>query len=442
MEPISRRRFGVLSLSGLGAALGLAACGDSAGSTGSSTAAASNAYKSASLTLGWWGNAVRDAYTAKIAQKYEGEHSDIKVALQPGQWPTYWTKLSTQVAGGTAPDMIQMDQAYIAEYGGRGALYDLSKVGSIDFSTIDKSAVENGTINGKVYGISTGNNAYAVLANKDLFKKAGVPMPDDTTWTWDDYLKIAQKLHDASGGAFVGTGWGGGVTDVQLWARQNGEKMWTNDGKLGVSTKTLTEWMDYSKKLFANGAGPAPDAWVQDIAASTEQSLFGTKKAAMNWNWSNQLTSFTSATGSNVVLLRPPSMAGSASKAEMFYKPSMFWSMSSQTKNAAQTGGLINYFLNSVEAGKLGLTERGVPVNPQVLEAVKPLLTPVDLASLTFVQSIKDELGPTPNVPPKGTSTSASVIQRHLQDVLFGRASSADAAKATVSELQNLIASA
>jgi multiple sugar transport system substrate-binding protein len=45
--------------------------------------------------------------------------------------------------------VIQTDRAYIAEYGGRGALLDLSKQGNIDTSKIDLDALKSGQVSGK-----------------------------------------------------------------------------------------------------------------------------------------------------------------------------------------------------------------------------------------------------------------------------------------------------
>ena len=147
-QQISRRQFGALALTGVGSTFLLAGCGTSATPGGGvSTAAAGDAFKKATLDFEWWTNPVRSAYTAKIIEDYTKAHSKITVNQAPGQWATYWTKLSTQVAGQTEPDIIQMDQAYIAEYGGRGALLDLSKVGSIDFGPL-KPSLAAGTCGG------------------------------------------------------------------------------------------------------------------------------------------------------------------------------------------------------------------------------------------------------------------------------------------------------
>ena len=53
---------------------------------------------------------------------YQAANPNVKIEGQPGEFTSYWDKLATQTAGGTAPDIIQMDMNYISEYGNRGAL--------------------------------------------------------------------------------------------------------------------------------------------------------------------------------------------------------------------------------------------------------------------------------------------------------------------------------
>ncbi|WP_243064402.1 ABC transporter substrate-binding protein [Humibacter sp. RRB41] len=443
-QQLSRRQFGALALTGIGTTFLLAGCGTSATPSAggaSSTAAAGDAFKKATLNFEWWTNPVRSAYTDKIIQAYTQAHSKVTVDQAPGQWATYWTKLSTQVAGQTEPDVIQMDQAYIAEYGGRGALLDMSKVASIDLTPL-KSSLAAGTLDGKLYGIPTGNNAYGIAANKTLFDKAGVDVPDDKTWTWDDYLDICQKLKKGSGGAFTGSSWQSSDQDLQLWLHQHGQQLYTDKGKLGFTTGNLASWFTMVKKFFDAGDGPTPDQFTTDVSAALEQTLFGTNKLALGWMWSNQVTAYQQNNGGDLVLLRPPSIAGAATKNGVYYKPSMYWSIGSQTKYPAQAGGIINYFLNDTSSAKLQLAERGVPVNPKVLAVVKPMLSATDQQGVKYLEDIKSEIKWVPPVPPKGTSTVATVLQRHTQDVIFGRAKPADAATAFKTEVQGLIDSA
>ncbi|GAB3397553.1 extracellular solute-binding protein [Humibacter soli] len=442
-QQLSRRQFGALALTGIGTTFLLAGCGTSATPSGgtSSTAAAGDAFKKATLNFSWWTNPVRSTNTAKMVSDYTGAHSAITVNQQPGQWATYWTKLSTQVAGQTEPDVIQMDQAYIAEYGGRGALLDLATIGSIDTSQV-KSSLADGTLDGKLYGIPIGETAYSICANKTLFEKAGVDVPDDKTWTWNDYLAVSKQLADASKGAFTGTSWFGADQDLQIWLHQHNQQLYTDKGKLGFTTDAVASWFTMVQKLFKSGGGPTTDQYTNDIVAPVQQTMFGTNKTALGWLWNTQITAFQQANGGDCVLLRPPSVSGSADKNGLYYKPSMYWSIGSQTKSPAQAGGLINYFLNNIPANKIQLTERGVPVGAAVVSAIKPLLSQYDQNAVDYLAKIKSEIKWVPPVPPRGTSQVGSTAQRHTEDVIFGRATPSAAAAAFKTEVQGLLSAA
>jgi multiple sugar transport system substrate-binding protein len=440
MAEISRRQFTALALGGLGTSLLLAGCSTGGNAPAASGAAGGgNPYKAATLDFAWWGNDVRNAYTQKLIDLYKGKHSAITIQPQPGEWSSYWTKLSTQVAASDAPDLIQMDQAYIAEYGGRGALLDLSTQKALHTSNIDSGAIEAGTYDGKLYGIVTGQNAYAVVANTRLFSKAGVDLPDDDSWTWDDYRELAAKITQNTGGDVWGTAFVGQDSDLQLWLRQHGQQLYTKSGKLGFTSKNVKSWLDQAKKQMTGKAMPGADVITQDVGQALEQGLFGTGHAAMTWNWTNQISALTAATNSDVKLLKPPSVAGSSAKAGMYYKPSMFWSASAQTKFPAQAAGFIDFLANNLSAGELILAERGMPVNSKVLDHVKDMFSDADKASLEFLNAIKPDVKSTPPVPPKGTSTVTTIIRNHTSDVLFGKTDSASAAEAMTNEIKALL---
>ncbi|WP_022882935.1 ABC transporter substrate-binding protein [Gryllotalpicola ginsengisoli] len=428
---ITRRQLGFLALAGLGT-LSLAGCGTGAASTGSSAA---DAYKTAKLTFSWWGNDVRNAYTQKLLDLYHQKHGKISFTADPGEWNSYWTKLSTHVAANDAPDIIQMDWAYIAEYGGRGALADLSQQEALDTSKLDDDAMASGTYQGKLYGVSTGRNAMCVAVNERILKEAGAELPDDGTWTWDDYQELAQKISDSTGGKTVGTSLLMQDSDAFIWARQNGEQLFTKSGKVGLSEENATAWFERWNDIVQSGAGPTPDQWTQDVTLALEQSLFGTGKAGMAWIWTNQLAAYEQATGDPITMLRPPSATGKAADNGAYFKSSMFWSMSSRTKAPAQASAVIDWLVNSTEAGKVILAERGIPTNSDVLSAITPQLADADKAGVALLDKMKPDIKDTPPVPPKGTSTATDVIRRHATDVFFKRAKPAAAAKAVIDEL-------
>ena len=164
---INRRQF-LLGAGGLAAAAttgGLTACapgarggGDSGGDEGGTT----------TLALAWWGNPTRNKNTQAEIDAYLKANPNVKIEAQPGEFASYWEKLATQTAGGTAPDIIQMDMAYISEYGNRGALLDLSQV---DVSKFVEGTVESGKIDDKLVGINAGINSFILNGQPDCLRE-------------------------------------------------------------------------------------------------------------------------------------------------------------------------------------------------------------------------------------------------------------------------------
>ncbi|MEE9094534.1 ABC transporter substrate-binding protein [Pseudarthrobacter phenanthrenivorans] len=426
------RRSALALFAGTAAVGALSACGTGGGSK--------NADGSVTLRVSWWGNDVRNNQTQQVIDAFQQAHPNIKIQAEPGVWSGYWDKLATQTAANDAPDVIQMDLAYIAEYGGRGALLDLSKQSQLDLSAFDQNTIKAGQYNGKLNGISTGQNALAVFANVNVFKKAGVAIPDDTKWTWDDYLKTAQAL--AAGAGNYGSSYALTDQSLSIWLRQRGEQLYTQDGQTGFTVDGVASYMAFQKKLMDSNAAPPASVAQEDIGAPVEQTLAATNKTGMSFWWTNQLGAIAKAAGSDIKLLRVPSQDGNPKDDGLFYKPSMYWSASSRSKHSAEAATFIDYLVNSTDAAKIITTERGFSTSSKIQDAIKPLLTPTDKAALDFLTEIKPELGDAPAVPPTGSSKAADALGRHTTDVLFGRASVQDAAAAFKSDADNMIKNA
>lgn len=393
----------------------------------------------------WWGNDLRNKQTQQVIDAFQASHPNVTVKAEPGVWSSYWDKLATTTAANDSPDVIQMDQAYIAEYGGRGALLDLSKQGNVDTSKIDQDALKSGQVSGKQYGLSTGQNAKAVMINTKMFQDYGVPIPDDKTWTWDDYARTAAQIAAAAGKAGqtnYGSSYSLTDSDLNTWAMQHGESLYSADGGLGFDEGTAASFFQNVLNLRNKGAAPPANIATEDISAPVEQTLFATGKTAMSWWWTNQVNALQSALKTEVKILRAPSSTGSAKDNGMSYKPSMFWSVSSRSKHPKEAAEVVNYMLNNLDAAKSILTERGFPTNSEVQTAIDPLLTPADKAAAAFLKDIKPDLKSGPPVPPTGSSGVQALIQRYSTDVLFDRKSPSDAAKGLMQEAKGMIDSA
>ncbi|MHC6230999.1 ABC transporter substrate-binding protein [Arthrobacter sp. MMS24-T111] len=228
--------------------------------TGCSPSSSGDSGGNVTVRFTWWGNDLRNKETQQVIDAFQASHPNIKIQAEPGVWSSYWDKLATTTAANDSPDVIQMDQAYIAEYGGRGALLDLSKQSNIDTSKIDQDALNSGQVSGKQFGLSTGQNAKAVMINAKMFQDYGVPIPDDKTWTWADYTKTAAQIAKAAakaGQTNYGSSYSLTDSDLNTWAMQHGESLYSADGGLGFKESTATSFFQNLLDMRNAGACPA-----------------------------------------------------------------------------------------------------------------------------------------------------------------------------------------
>ena len=197
---INRRQF-LIGAGGLAAAattMGLGACAPGA-TGGGSQGGEGGSQGATNLALAWWGNPTRNKNTDAMIAAYQQANPNVKISGQPGEFSSYWDKLATQTAGGTAPDIIQMDMNYISEYGSRNALLDLKDV---DVSKFVEGTVDSGKINDTLVGVNAGINSALFFANPKIFEKAKMELPDDKTWTWDQLIEVGAEAASKAGVPF------------------------------------------------------------------------------------------------------------------------------------------------------------------------------------------------------------------------------------------------
>ena len=206
------------------------------------------------LALAWWGNPTRNKNTQAEIDAYLKANPNVKIEAQPGEFASYWDKLATQTAGGTAPDIIQMDMAYISEYGNRGALLDLSDV---DVSKFVEGTVDSGKIDDKLVGINAGINSFILMPTRRSSRRPRWRLPDDTTWTWDQLMEVAAEVASKAGVPFGVARIFGSDAMFGTLLRQNGKELFTPEGP-GFEVADAQAWFDMMVKFQKAGAIGSP----------------------------------------------------------------------------------------------------------------------------------------------------------------------------------------
>ncbi|NDK32118.1 ABC transporter substrate-binding protein [Nesterenkonia haasae] len=387
---------------------------------------------SVELRFSYWGGGLRVEQTDAIIEAFEAEYPHISVSSEYADFGGHWDQLATQTAGGDTPDIIQMDDKYLREYADRGVLLDLTDV---DVSQFDEDSVDNGRTENGLFGITTGINSLALGANPDLFEEAGIAMPDDTTWTWDDFAELTVELNANLDGAYATneTNEPGGF---QVWLRQEGKHLTTEQGELGFEEEDLAEYYTYWLDLLNDGGMPAADTMSENRSADPEQQLIHTGRVALAPMWTSSLAGISESAGVDMELLRFPSKTGQAEDNGLWYKSSMFLSGAASTDHPEEVQLFIDYVVNDLDAALLGLTDRGLPSNQEAREAVLEAIDEQDLKSAEFIEEIEDELaGPEP-VPALGFSEIQNLMLRYEDELYFERMGPDEAASSAMAEME------
>jgi len=389
------------------------------------------------IRMTWWGGDARHERTQQVIDLFEKAHPNITVEPEFSDWNGYWEKLATSTAGKNSPDVMQMDQLYLASYASRGTLVDLSKY-DVGTTGMEDSVLGMGRWDGGQYAIPISTTTMAFFVNNDLLDQVGVPLPDDTdSWTWDEYDAWTKQVTEAAPqGAF-----GGAILQnefaLQLYVRQHGGNLFEGN-KVTADPKVVEGFFQQALDQSKNGVAAPASVWSENASLALDQNPFSVGKLASMPSPSTMISAYSASTGADIRLVPMPNDADGTEKYD-YFKPGMYWTASSQSKHPAEAAALIDFFLNDPEAVKILGTERGIPASATTIDAIRDELTPAELKAVEYAESRVPFLGNAPEIVPNGASDIESVMVRYLQEVLFERQSPADAATALLAELQKSI---
>jgi N,N'-diacetylchitobiose transport system substrate-binding protein len=122
--------------------------------------------------------------------EFERTHPGWSVDVQYQTWSNHLQKLDATLAGGNAPDVIEMGNTEMTKYMAAGAFQDLSGESFPNQGTWLSGLAAAGTFAGKLYGVPYYAGSRVVTYRKDLFSRAGVKIPT----TLAEFTAAAKRL--------------------------------------------------------------------------------------------------------------------------------------------------------------------------------------------------------------------------------------------------------
>ncbi|BBV68093.1 TPA: carbohydrate ABC transporter substrate-binding protein [Kluyvera ascorbata] len=357
------------------------------------------------LRMSWWGGNSRHQATLKALEAFEKKYPDIKVKAEYTGWDGHLSRLTTQMASGTEPDVMQTNWPWLIIFSKNGeGYYDLNKLKSeLDFSQYQAKDLQSTTVKGKLNGLPISVNAPVFYYNDVTWQKAGLAYPK----TWDEFFAAGKVFQQKLGNNYYPYT----MVDqdvillLNAYMMQKHQKpMFNSDGKFAWNDAQWIEAFNFVKRLSDDHVLPSP----KTLSAYGKGNLYE-MKPWINGEWGGLFTwNITIRMFANN--MTPPAklvlgdyvMQPGTDESGVYFKTSQMFSIAKSTRHPKEAAILLNFLVSdpqSVEA--LGL-ERGIPLNKaaETLLTEKGVIDPNDpvVAGLRQAQSMHTTAVATPYI--------------------------------------------
>ncbi len=397
-------------------------------------ATSASAFADTELRMSWWGGNSRHQATLKAIEKFQEKYPDIKVKAEYTGWDGHLSRLTTQVAGNTEPDVMQTNWNWLPIFSRDGnGFYDMSKqANALHIDNFPKNAIGMTTVDSKINGLPVSMTSRVFYYNKQQWDKAGVDYPK----TWDD-LMAAGKAFEKN----VGPDAYPLVIEARDVFAMNRSYMLQTTGKDIISHKT--NLLDYTQKemtaffqLYADQVANHVFPSTKEFASYGKGNLYEMRpwidgRFAGLYMWDTAIAKYTANLDPSMNLeLGPYPMAPGATDSGLLARPSMMFSIGRNTDHPEEAAKLVNFLLNDPDGiHALGLA-RGIPLSKEGLSVLKES-GEVDPSSLSFQGYEQAQALPKVITPTTYTDNAQlmELFSENMQKIDYGQTDAEGAAK-------------
>lgn len=383
------------------------------------------------LRVSWWGSDDRHQKTLQLIDLFESRHPGLTMDAQYGGLIGYQDKLSTEFAGGNAPDIMQIadSRESLIASGRLLQLDDYVASGALDLSNANQAVLGAIKVRGNLFSIPWGLASGCFFLDTKVFEEAGQELPG-LDWNWDQFAALARAIAEATPDGVYGSAdiWAPAGTrsffPFEFFLRGRGKTAYTPDGEINFTADELMEWFTFWDELRRDGA--VPPAEVTALETGFETSPIVTGRAAMYPINSSIASSLQALAPNELIILPIPSGLGSQALSGDSYGPFVNSSMqvyaNASSANVDLAIAFLDFITNDPEAASIHLMARGVPLSSEMAALVSPDVSPIEQSMVEMVTYVQDNASPDVVSWPIQGGQIQDLLQRSHQEIAFGQA--------------------
>lgn len=398
---------------------------------------AASAASSAELRMSWWGGDGRHVATQE-ALKLCGAKFGHVIKPEFTGWQGHGEKVTTQLAGGTEADIMQINWPWLHQFSRDGSGFaDLREFSDqIDLSQWTEEQLAGGTMNGKLNGIPVSVTGRVFYFNDAAFQKAGLPMPT----SWADLAAAAKVMNPGDAYPFDAAKLNA-IFIVSLAATQATGKDMIDPatGEIAWSEADLVAALDFYQSLVDQGV---IRAWKDAVAVGNvelfDDPAWAEGRIGGSYEWDSTYAKYADPLKEGKLVPVPPFQVEGATTDGVYKKPSMVFSISKNSKNPQAAAEIVNCLLNDPEAVLILGDTRGLPASA------------VALKTLTDAGKLSPELIAATEIVATSTGPAVSPVNEHpavrdafqsaIEEFAYGQVTAEDAAAMIIKDIQRATA--
>lgn len=318
------------------------------------------------MRMSWWGGDSRNEAALTAIDSYMEINQHVTIQGEYGGWDGYLEKLTTQLAAGTAPDIMQTDYQWLDQFFKQIDLFvDLNSNENMMLGGFDEAFLRGiSSPEGKLIGAPTGINGTALYMNKTLADELDIDY--STQMTWDRLLEEGKRINDANSSVYM----------LNMTVNQDlrtmlfepyllnitGQVLVRDDYTLGFDREDLIEAFTYVRALYDNNV-------IEPVA---DTAHINTGQLYQNPKWLNNEVVFyielisrfvpitSSIDGSEIIVVDFPAPKDAVNSG-ILVRPTSMLSVSSKSSAINEAVKFVSWFLNDNEAAMTRGLEWSIP---------------------------------------------------------------------------------
>lgn len=329
----------------------LAALLASALATGCSSAAgAGPSGGRVTLRYFFWGDKTRAELLGKCIALFQREHKNIEVNPVFVAFDSYWQKLTTAAAGGSPPDVMHVDFAFLRTLADHGVLADLSDHTGpgkeIEADTIIPTLRTTGIVEDRRFALPLSQNCLSIMYDAEVYEQAGA-RPPDATMSWDTYIEQTVKIREFTKGRSAGIDDPGqNYMGLHIWLHQRGRQMWSPEGQLTVTPDEFHDFLAFYQRWRRTGGTTTP----AEILEAEPSKTIGVGSAAAMLEWDNQVGSRSSLRGKPLKLAAVPTDSDTTG---VYPKSGILVGAAARSPYPSEAARFMNFLINDPRVARI-----------------------------------------------------------------------------------------